>query len=373
MFLDFKFIRHKQVSLTLALALFLAWSSQIANAQYTGLILTNGMVQVEGDVITTPERAAVLLGQSPGGVHPNFSYAPSRLWPNSIVPYDFDSGVTDGQKKYFLAAMLAWVNSFPGVATLSFIPRNNDSAYIHFQTDTVANLGFSGGSTDNIGYDGGVVTIKITSDGSVSNVFLIAHEVGHALGRWHEQSRDDRDNYINILTANIQSGFASQFSKQTPEATFGPYDYDSVMQYFACAFSICNGQSPNPSCACADANCVTMQAVYSAQQCNIGQRSHLSGMDMRGMAFMYGPSSWRFLYVKSGSSADGSFQQPYNSMSQAVVGTPPNSTLWLGPGSFSAAGMNLTEPMTLKAAIPDLQLQSDGSLGPSPSGYATLR
>ena len=301
MFLDFKFIRHSKLSITLVLALLLAWFSQTASAQYTGLILTNGMVQVEGDIITTPQRAAALLGQSAGGVHPNFSFTPSRLWPNSIVPYDFDSDVSVGQKNYFLAAMSAWANSFPGVATLSFIPRNNDSAYIHFQTATVTNLGFSGGTTDNVGYDGDVVTIKISSDGAVSNVFLIAHEVGHALGLWHEQSRDDRDNYITILTANIQSGYSSQFAKQTPESTFGPYDYDSIMQYFACAFSKCNGQSPNPRCACADANCITMQAAYSAQQCNLGQQSHLSAMDMRGMAFMYGPSVWRFLYVKPGS------------------------------------------------------------------------
>lgn len=367
MFLNSNLIRHNKLWLTLALAGF----AQFANAQYTGLILTNGMVQVEGDIITTPERAAVLLGQTSGGVHPNFSYAPSRLWPNSIVPYDFDAGVTAGQKNYFLAAMSAWAHSFPSAVTLSFIPRNNDAAYIHFQATTVANLGFSGGTTDNVGYDGGVVTIQISSDGAVSNVFLIAHEVGHALGLWHEQSRDDRDNYITILTANIQSGYASQFAKQTPEATFGPYDYDSIMQYFSCAFSKCNGQSPNPSCACADNSCITMQAVYSAQQCNIGQQSHLSAMDMRSMGFMYGPSTWKFLYPKSGSSANGSFQQPYSSMAQAV-GAPANSTLWLGPGSFSAAGMTLATPMTLKAAIPDLQLQPDGSLGPSPSGYAVL-
>jgi hypothetical protein len=79
-----------------------------------------------------------------------------------------------------------------------------------------------------------------------------------------------------------------------------------------------------------------MQVIsqYSDQQCNIGQQDHLSDMDMRSMAFMYGPLNWKFLYSKPGSTADGSFQQPYTSFSQANSSVPANSTLWLGPGNI---------------------------------------
>lgn len=32
------------------------------------------------------------------------------------------------------------------------------------------------------------------------------HEMFHALGRWHEQSRPDRDQFVRINEENIQSG-----------------------------------------------------------------------------------------------------------------------------------------------------------------------
>ncbi len=96
-------------------------------------------------------------------------------------------------------------------------------------------------------------------------------------------------------------------------------------------------------------------------------------MDKRGMAFRYAPPDWKFLYPKAGSAANGSFDQPYASVTQAKSGMPANGTLWIGPGTYAAAGQTISTPMTLKAALADLQLQPDGSLGPSPSGYATLR
>lgn len=342
--------------------------SPIAYGQYNGVNLPEGYVQVQGDIITTKERAERLFAEMRGeAVQPQFVYYPSRLWPNRIVPYDFGPGVTGQQQTFFLAAMALWTNSFPGVTTITFQPRNGEAGYLHLVVGDPG--GFCGGAADDIGYNGGNVTLTV-SNCAISNIGLIAHELGHALGLWHEQSRNDRDSYVTIVTANIQSGQASQFAKASPQSTFGQYDYDSIMHYFACSFSVC------PSCGCLNTNCVAIQVASpydTTWQCSIGQRDHLSAMDKRSMGFMYGPPTWKFLYAKSGSSANGSFQQPYTSAAQAAGNTPANSTLWLGPGSYSAAGVTFSTPMTLKAALPDLQLQANGSLGPSSSGYATLQ
>ena len=64
------------------------------------------------------------------------------------------------------------------------------------------------------------------------------HEIGHVLGFWHEQSRPDRDKYVNIHRENIWPGYEPNFDKETAVNSLGvPYDFNSIMHYSASAFA----------------------------------------------------------------------------------------------------------------------------------------
>uniref|UniRef100_A0A3B3WLZ1 Metalloendopeptidase n=1 Tax=Poecilia mexicana TaxID=48701 RepID=A0A3B3WLZ1_9TELE len=65
----------------------------------------------------------------------------------------------------------------------------------------------------------------------------VQHEVLHALGFHHEQSRSDRDQYVEILFENIKEGAENNFEKEETNNLGTPYDFTSVMHYGKYAFS----------------------------------------------------------------------------------------------------------------------------------------
>ncbi|KAF8370510.1 hypothetical protein PRIPAC_76939 [Pristionchus pacificus] len=80
----------------------------------------------------------------------------------------------------------------------------------------------------------------IAADGCWSTYGVISHEIGHALGLFHEQSRYDRDNHISLDPLRVQLGYIFQFSKipASQLSTYNlPYDVGSIMHYAPNEFS----------------------------------------------------------------------------------------------------------------------------------------
>jgi hypothetical protein len=64
---------------------------------------------------------------------------------------------------------------------------------------------------------------------------VIVHELGHAIGFIHEHSRPDRNNYVTIMSQNVDPGKLKRNFHRYPSEVINsydvPYDYESVMHY----------------------------------------------------------------------------------------------------------------------------------------------
>ena len=79
---------------------------------------------------------------------------------------------------------------------------------------------------------------------------IVIHELMHATGFWHEQSRADRDSHISINWSNIKAGMEFNFLKydlNKIDHLGAKYDTCSVMHYSGGAFAKVNRFSQNDS------------------------------------------------------------------------------------------------------------------------------
>uniref|UniRef100_A0A670Z9S1 Metalloendopeptidase n=1 Tax=Pseudonaja textilis TaxID=8673 RepID=A0A670Z9S1_PSETE len=90
-------------------------------------------------------------------------------------------------------------------------------------------------------YVGNLQTGQVVSIGpGCEHKDIVEHEVLHALGFFHEQSRTDRDDYVKIWWNEITEGQAYNFEKYNESLISDlntPYDYESVMHYGPYSFS----------------------------------------------------------------------------------------------------------------------------------------
>jgi len=150
---------------------------------------------------------------------------PQLFWTNSTIPYVIEAGFSTNKiNEIHNAAEHISVNT-----NLCVIPRTTEINYVSFRSpiDTLCN--------SLVGMQGGVQTINLHS---LCGFGAAVHEILHAAGVWHEQSRSDRDAHVRINYANIVPQLAFNFNIQPNSRDVGPYDFGSIMHYGEFDFSI---------------------------------------------------------------------------------------------------------------------------------------
>lgn len=111
----------------------------------------------------------------------------------------------------------------------------------------------------------------------------VIHEVLHALGYLHEQSRPDRGHFVEIVDDNIQPGAEHNFRVYKPASVhmFGRYDCASIMHYGAKAFGKINAAGKKE----------TTIKILDPVKCKAIGLHTLSPSDIAGINSLYSPLS----------------------------------------------------------------------------------
>lgn len=229
-----------------------------------------GSGMFEGDMILSPEQMAAVDEQDKQGNQ--FASIKSSHWKTNGKADTITYYITKDLTKIGYAAetIRRAIAAYHKDTCIRFkevhkMPKSGTYMYFVLEDGCFSNVGrLSWGNKISLGY-------------GCWHIGTAMHEIGHALGFFHEQSRPDRDQYVEIMWNNIESAAKHNFNKyrtDTIDSLDTEYDYDSMMHYKNNYFAI-------------DRRQYTIKTKDPSKRRTIGQRDGFSRIDKIQINRMY--------------------------------------------------------------------------------------
>lgn len=201
-------------------------------------------------------------------------------WPWGEVNFAIEGGFSAAEITMINDAIAHWRNN-TGLIFNESTTASNRIRIVHGATN-------SGFYSDFIGMKGGAQLINLES-GFITGTVI--HEIGHAIGFYHEQCRTDRGFFINVFLDrlvgddldNLRHQYDTYVQRGENGLQLGTFDFGSVMLYG----SFANSNGINPVMARVDGSTW------------VGQRFSLSAGDIETANMIYGAPFGRVRYELS--------------------------------------------------------------------------